>query len=365
MYIHIKRLRENWGQGQPPTGNLVPVKAVAKTRPEPGLELIETDEPAVLPGHVKIEVQAASICGTDLHIFEWDEWSSGRMKPPTIVGHEFCGRVVEIGPGVEGLKEGDFVASESHIVCGKCKQCQLGQGHVCINTKLLGIDVDGGFRRFAAIPAETMRPTPESVPPHVACVQDPLGNAVHTVMEGPVEGQTILITGLGPIGLFAVAVCKALGAAKIIGTEVNPLRMELARELGIDVVLDARDSNLAEQILSKSPGGVDGVLEMSGHPSSLDLAVRVVRPGGRISLLGIFAESKQILPLNDLIFKGVVVQPIVGRKIWQTWEQMGDLLQNRGLNIEPVITHRLPFEDFSKGFDLLRSGKAGKVVLEF
>jgi threonine 3-dehydrogenase len=184
-------------------------------------------------------------------------------------------------------------------------------------------------------------------------------------MEGPVEGQTILITGLGPIGLFAVAVCKALGAAKIIGTEVNPLRMELARELGIDVVLDARDSNLAEQILSKSPGGVDGVLEMSGHPSSLDLAVRVVRPGGRISLLGIFAESKQILPLNDLIFKGVVVQPIVGRKIWQTWEQMGDLLQNRGLNIEPVITHRLPFEDFSKGFDLLRSGKAGKVVLEF
>jgi threonine 3-dehydrogenase len=348
-----------------PAGNLVRVKAVAKTRSGPGLELIETDAPEVLPGQVKVEVQAASICGTDLHIYEWDEWSSGRMKPPTIVGHEFCGRIIEVGAGVEGLQVGDYVASESHIVCGKCKQCQLGQGHVCVNTKLLGIDVDGGFRRFAVVPATTMRLTPESVPPHVACVQDPLGNAVHTVLEGPVEGQTILITGLGPIGLFSVAVCRALGAACVIGTEVNPIRMDLARELGIDFVFDARDTNLANQILAKSPGGVDGVLEMSGHPSALDLAVRVVRPGGRISLLGIFAESKQTLPINELIFKGVVVQPIVGRKLWQTWDQMGDLLQNKGLNIEPVITHRLPFTDFSEGFNLLRSGKAGKVVLEF
>jgi threonine 3-dehydrogenase len=341
-----------------------PVKAIAKVRPEPGVEIIDAPEPQVHPGTVKIKLEAASVCGTDLHIYSWDPWAASRILPPRIIGHEFCGTIVEVGAGVTDLKLGDFVASESHIVCGRCLQCRQGQGHVCANTRILGVDVDGGFAPYVVIPKDNARPTSRSVPPSIACFQDAMGNGVHTVMDGPVEGRTILITGLGPIGLFAAAVCRALGAEKVVGTEVSPYRIELAHKMGFDAVLNPKTDDLDSKLGKIAPGGFDGVLEMSGHPSALDLAVKHVRPGGRISLLGIFQENGQCVKMNDLVFKGIQVHGIVGRRLWQTWEQMQCLLE-KGLDVSPVVTHEFHYTEFANAMELMKKGQAGKVVFTF
>lgn len=334
-------------------------------RPEPGVEIIDVIEPTVGPGQVKIQLEAASVCGTDLHIYSWDSWSASRIKPPRIIGHEFCGTIVEVGEGVTDRQVGQFVASESHVVCGHCIQCLHGQGHVCVNTKILGVDIDGGFQPFTVIPAENARPTDRSVPKQIASFQDALGNAVHTVMAGPVEGRTVLITGMGPIGLFAVSVCKALGACKVIVTEVSPFRIGLAEQVGADVIVNPKTDDAAAIIEREAPGGVDATLEMSGHPSMLDLAVRCTRPGGRISLLGVYPESRQELDINAVIFKGIDVQGIVGRNLWKTWDQMGELLKSGKLNLEPVITHQMHYTDFRQAMELMKAGQAGKVVFMF
>lgn len=341
------------------------MKAIAKARPEPGVELIDAPEPRVEPGTVKIRLEAASVCGTDLHIYNWDPWAASRILPPRIIGHEFCGTVVEVGEGVVDREVGDFVASESHIVCGRCLQCQMGQGHVCANTRILGVDVDGGFAPFVVVPKDNARPTDRSIPPRIACFQDALGNAVHTALAGPVEGRTILVTGLGPIGLFAAAVCKTLGAAKVVGTEVSPYRLALGEKLGLDALFDPRVPSLEEELALLTPGGFDAVLEMSGHPTQLALAGRQVRPGGRISLLGVFKENEQCVRVNDLVFKGVEVQGIVGRRLWQTWDQMHDLLANRGLDVSAVVTHEFPYTEFAQAMELMKRGEAGKVVFRF
>jgi threonine 3-dehydrogenase len=341
------------------------VKAIAKVRPEPGVEIIDVPEPIVGPGQVKIQLEAASVCGTDLHIYSWDEWSASRITPPRIIGHEFCGTIVGVGEGVDDRSVGQFVASESHIVCGECKQCREGQGHVCVNTRILGVDVDGGFQPFTVVPAQNARPTDRSVPKQIASFQDALGNAVHTVMAGPVEGRTVLITGMGPIGLFAVSVCKALGAEKVIVTEVSPYRIELAEQVGADLILNPKDGDPCGRIEQAAPGGVDATLEMSGHPSSLDLAIRCTRPGGRISRLGVYPESCQTVDFNSLIFKGIELQGIVGRRLWETWDQMGGLLMSGKLNLAPVITHEMHYTEFQKAMELMKAGKAGKVVFSF
>jgi threonine 3-dehydrogenase len=341
------------------------VRAIAKVRPEPGVEIIDVDEPAAGPGQVKIRLEAASVCGTDLHIYSWDPWAASRIHPPRIIGHEFCGTIVELGEGVTDRRVGDFVASESHIVCGHCRQCLNGQAHVCVNTKILGVDVDGGFAPFAVVPSANARPTPRSVAPEIAAFQDALGNAVHTAMAGPVKDQVILITGMGPIGLFAATVCKAAGAARVIATEVSPYRIDLAHQIGVEFVLSPLDGDLVSRIEAIAPGGVDGTLEMSGHPSSLDLAVKVTRPGGRISLLGVYKDSPQCLDVNSLIFKGIDLQGIVGRRLWETWDQMGELLAGDKLNLAPVITHRMHYTEFHKAMELMKAGRAGKVVFTY
>lgn len=340
------------------------MKAIAKVHPAPGVDIIEAPEPSVRPGTVKIKLEAASVCGTDLHIYNWDAWSASRIQPPRIIGHEFCGTIVEVGEGVTDRKVGDFVASESHIVCGRCLQCQNGQGHVCVNTTILGVDVDGGFAEYVVIPKDNARLTSRSIPKEIASFQDALGNGVHTALAGPIKDCRILITGLGPIGLFAAAVCRQLGAKLVVGTEISPYRIELAQKVGLDAILNPTQGNLDGQLSDLAPGGFDGVLEMSGHPSSLDLAVRNVRPGGRISLLGVFAENRQSLALNDVIFKGVDVQGIVGRKLWETWDQMGELLQN-GLDVSQIVTHQMHFTKFQKAMELMKAGQAGKVVFLF
>jgi threonine 3-dehydrogenase len=349
------------GRGYP----LRPVKAIAKTRPEPGVEIVQVEEPRVGRGQVKIRLEAASVCGTDLHIYAWDGWSSSRIKPPLIIGHEFCGTIVELGEDVSERSVGDFVASESHIVCGHCKQCLAGQAHVCVNTVILGVDVDGGFAEYAVIPWQNARPTSRSIPKEVAAFQDALGNAVHTAMAGPLEGRTVLITGMGPIGLFAIGVCKAAGAAKVIATEVSPFRIELAHKMGVDVVLSPKDGPLCQRILEAANGPVDVTLEMSGHPSSLQLAVDCTRPGGRISLLGLYGDCMQQVDMNALIFKGIEMQGIVGRKLWETWDQMGELLSSGKLDLSPVITHVMHYTEFQKAMELMKAGQAGKVVFTF
>lgn len=339
--------------------------AIAKARPEPGVELIDVPEPQVRPGCVKVRVERGSVCGTDLHIFNWDGWSSHRIKPPRVIGHEFCGTVVEVGEGVKDRKVGDFIASESHIVCGTCLQCRSGQGHVCVNTVILGVDVDGGFAPYAVIPEANARPTPDVVPRAVASMLDALGNGVHTVMAGPVVGRTVLITGMGPIGLFAVAICKALGAEKVIATEVSPYRIELAERCGADAVLNPARDDVAAELRRLAPLGVDATLEMSGHPSSYHLAVEHTRPGGRVSMLGVYPDRLDCIDLNQVIFKGLDLQGIVGRRMWETWEQMIWLLTEKALDVSPVITHEMPFRDVVKAMEAMRAGQAGKIVLDF
>lgn len=341
------------------------MKAIAKTRPEVGLEIIEVPEPTIRPGTVKIKVERASLCGTDLHIYEWDEWSSNRIKPTRIVGHEFCGTVIEVGEGVTDRKVGDFVASESHVVDPNSPDYLAGMGHIDRTTQLLGVDIDGGFAPFAVIPAMNARPVPTSVPKDVASMLDALGNAVHTVMDGPVECKDILVTGLGPIGLFSVAICKCLGARNVFATEISPYRTQLGINCGADLIFNPLKDDIAAAFKEHAPEGFDAVLEMSGHPSSLELAVEYARPGGRISLLGLYAQNKQTIELNKAIFKGLSIHGIIGRRLWETWDQMIWLLDEKGLDVSAVVTHQMPFTEFESAIQAMKKGEAGKVVLTF
>jgi threonine 3-dehydrogenase len=341
------------------------LKAIVKARPGPGVELVDVQEQELKPGHVKVRVHYGSVCGTDLHIVEWDAWAAGRIKPPRIIGHEFSGVIEAVADDVISLKPGDEIASESHIVCGACTQCLEGNAHVCVNTEILGVDVDGGFRPYAVIPAQVAVPTQGKIPLDWACVQDPLGNAVHTALAGPVDGRDILITGMGPIGLFAVGVCKAAGARSVAVTEVSPYRLELAEAMGADLIVNPQKENAKEVIAHRYPGGLDATLEMSGHTSALALAIEATRPGGRISLLGVFPDQSVSVRLNDAIFKGIQIQGIVGRRLWETWDQMRELLSGGKLDISPVITHRFAFTEFNEAIDKIRAGETGKVVFSF
>ncbi len=341
------------------------MKAIVKTHAGPGVEILDVPEPQIKPGHVKLRVERGSVCGTDLHIYTWDPWSQARIKPPRIIGHEFCGTVVEIGEGVKNVAVGDFVASESHITCGECVQCLHDQGHVCINTVILGVDVDGGFAEYAVIPEENARHTPDAVPRNVASMQDALGNGVYTALDGPVPDRTILITGMGPIGLFAAATCKAMDAKRIVATEVSEYRMNLAKQVGVDIVLNPIKDDVDARLTELEPLGFDATLEMSGHPSSFGLAVRHTRPGGRISMLGIYPDKLNGVDMDQVVFKGLELHGITGRRRWATWDQMGWLLTEKGLDVSPVITHEMPYTDVVKAMEEMRAGRAGKVILNF
>lgn len=341
------------------------MKAICKTQPAVGLELCEVPEPTPRYGEVLIKVSRTSLCGTDLHIYRWDSWAQSRLKPPLIIGHEFCGHVVAVGDGVEGLQVGDFVAGESHIVCGRCKPCREGQAHVCLNTRILGVDTDGCFAPLIAIPAANAQKTDPRIPPEVATVQDPLGNAVHTVLSGEIAGRSVLITGCGAIGLFSIAVARACGARQVFATEVRPYRRELAMRMGADAVFDPTRDDVLTAIRKATDGaGVDVGLEMSGHPSAIALLTEAIRPGGRISLLGLFAEPVPV-DLNALIFKSVEIHAILGRRLYQTWETMQSLLVSGRLDVRPAITHELAWHEYEQAFELTASGTAGKVMLNW
>lgn len=342
------------------------MRAIVKTQAGPGAQLIEVPEPQITkPDQVKVRVLATSICGTDYHIYSWDRWSAGRVQPPRIMGHEFAGEIVEVGAEVEGLRVGDYVSGESHWVCGHCRQCLRNERHVCANTKILGVDVDGCFAPYVVVPAGSAWKNDRSVPPHLTCIQDPLGNAVHTALSGEIIGCSVAVLGCGPIGIFAVAVAKACGASLVYATDTREYRLNLARELGADAAIDVTRHDLEAFIAGQTGGeGVDVVLEMSGAPSAIQQAMRICRPGGRVSLLGIPSQTVELDMAEDMIFKGLTIHCIVGRRLYETWDQMRALLASGRLNVEPAITHRLPLDQFDEGMALMRDGLCGKVVFE-
>jgi threonine 3-dehydrogenase len=340
------------------------MKALRKMHAAKGLQMDTVAVPAIGQTDVLVRVKTASICGTDLHIYGWDRWSQGRIKPPLTLGHEFCGIVERVGDEVAAVKPGDFVSAEMHVNCGHCHQCRLGEAHICQNLRIIGIDQDGAFAEFVKIPAPNIRKLDPAIPEHYGAILDPLGNAVHTVLAGPIAGQTVLVTGCGPIGLMSIAVAKACGSSKIFATETNDQRRAMAKKMGADMVLNPVAENAVAKILAETGGtGVDALLEMSGNPMAIQQGFKALRAGGRASLLGIPTENVPLDLVNDVIFKGATVQGIYGRRMYETWVQMTALLKAGRLNLEPLFGERTSLEKFENAFTLLQSGLAGKILL--
>jgi threonine 3-dehydrogenase len=320
--------------------------------------------PVLGANDVLVRVRTASICGTDLHIYEWNPWSASRIRPPMTFGHEFCGTVESAGAGVTGIAPGDFVTAEMHVACGRCRQCRLGQSHVCQNLSILGIDRDGCFAEFVRIPAGNIWKIDPAIPEHYGAILDPLGNAVHAALSGEIAGQTVAVTGAGPIGLMSIAVAKACGAAAIFATEVNAQRRAMALTMGANEALDPAAVDPVAHVRAATGGaGVDVLLEMSGNPRAIQSGLAMLRSGGRASLLGIPSEPVTLDLAGDVITKGVTVHGIFGRRMFQTWIQMTALLKERRLNLDPLFHECVPLERFADAFSMLQAGLAGKVIL--
>jgi len=340
------------------------MKAIQKHTAGFGAQLVEVPIPTPGAGEVLIKVKATSICGTDVHIYEWDDWAKSRVKPPYVFGHEFAGEVVALGEGTKRIQIGQTVSAETHIVCHQCKQCLRGQYHICKNTKIIGVDTQGCFAEYVVMPEENLWVNPESMPAKLASIQEPLGNAVHTVLASDVSAKSVAIVGCGPIGLMAVGVAKAAGASRVYAIDVNPYRLKLAEDMGADVVINSLEQNPLELIMDQTDGdGIDVVCEMSGHPVAIDQAFKMVTAGGDFNVLSLPAKPVAIDLTRDVVFKGVRVQGITGRKMYETWGQVSTLLATGQLNVEPIITHVFKLEEFEQGFELMRAGKCGKVVL--
>jgi threonine 3-dehydrogenase len=340
------------------------MKALRKMHPARGLSFETANIPTVGPADVLVRVRAASICGTDLHIYGWDRWSQGRIKPPVTLGHEFCGVVERVGEEVKELEPGDFVSAEMHVNCGHCHQCRVGEAHICQNLRIIGIDQDGAFAEFVKIPASNIWKLDPAIPEHYGAILDPLGNAVHTVLAGPIAGQTVLVTGCGPIGLMSIAVAKACGSSTVFATETNEHRRAMAKKMGADLVLNPAEIDAVARIIAETnETGVDVLLEMSGNATAIQQGFRALRAGGRASLLGIPTENVPLDLVNDVIFKGATVQGIYGRRMFETWVQMTALLKARRLDLEPLFGERSSLEKFENAFAMLQGGLAGKILL--
>jgi threonine 3-dehydrogenase len=340
------------------------MQAIVKDRPAPGLNVATVPAPRVGPGEVLIAVRHAGVCGTDLHIADWDAWARGRVRPPLVVGHEFAGEIVAVGEGVTELAPGQLVTAEGHLVCGHCLQCRTGNAHICRNTRIIGVDRDGAFAEFIAMPASNVLPL-DGIPTTVGAVMDPMGNAFHAVLTADIPGSTVLIVGCGPIGCFAVGIARAAGAARVFASDVNATRLELARRMGAHVTINAARDDVVRTVLGETGGeGADVVCEMSGVPSALHQAFAAVRRGGRVQLLGIPREAVPLDLAAELIFKGVTVYGVIGRKMYETWHQMRRYLTAGLFDPRPVITHQFPLAQIDQALAAIRSGDAGKIILE-
>jgi threonine 3-dehydrogenase len=339
------------------------MKAIVKEEAAPGARLLSVDVPLPGPNDLLVKVEATSICGTDLHIYNWDTWAERHLKPPIVFGHEFCGKVAMVGSSVTGYRGGEFVSAETHVVCGSCRACRTGDSHVCQNVSILGVDIPGTFAEYVRIPASNAWRLEPRTPAKLGSIMDPYGNAVHATLAGKVAGESVLITGVGSIGLFCVAVARAAGAATIHATDVNDMKLELARKLGATFTYNVKGKDVGPEILKNNGGPVDVVLEMSGDPDAIRLGFRMLRNAGRVSLLGIPRGRMEIDLAEDIIFKGATVQGILGRKMYETWYQGTALIRSKRIDLSAVITHELPLEKFEEGIEAMKNGHAGKVVL--
>jgi threonine 3-dehydrogenase len=350
-YLHLK--------------NVFLMKALVKKYAEKGIWMENVPVPSPGPNDVLIKVSKSAICGTDLHIYKWDEWARQTIKTPLIIGHEYMGYVAEIGSEVEHIKVGDRVTVEGHISCGYCRNCRRGRQHICDNTVGIGVNRDGGFAEYLIAPFKNVLHIDSRIPDEILAIMDPLGNAAHTALSFPLLGEDVLITGIGgPIGAMASAICKFAGARNIVGTDLNPFRRELARKLGATLVIDPSVENLREKMSTlHMVGGFDVGLECSGSSIAFNDMVNNMYNGGKISLLGLLPNSTQI-NWNKLIFKGLTLKGIYGREMFETWYHMEMMLLS-GLDISPVITHRFPAEEYQQAFNIIEAGNCGKIILEW
>jgi threonine 3-dehydrogenase len=340
------------------------MRAVLKRAPGPGAELAEVEVPRPQRRQVLVKVKATSICGSDYHIYSWNQWAQERVRPPLILGHEFAGEIVATGPDVTMVRVGDLVSAETHVVCGRCYQCRTGNAHTCHETAILGVDMDGAFAEYVVLPEENAWVNPPGLPPEIASVQEPFGNAVHTVLAGPVAGATVVVLGCGPIGLCAVAIAKACGAARVWAVDINGYRLELAGRMGADAALHATEDQVVATVMDETGGhGADVVLEMSGAAPAIKQSLGLVRRGGLISLLGIPSRPVELDLAEGVVMKGVTLKGIAGRRMYETWYQTRALLSSGQVDLTPLITHRFALADYDRGMQLMGSGQCGKVVL--
>ena len=341
------------------------MRALRKSSAAPGFSLERIPLPRIGPSDVLIRVETVGLCGTDLHIYAWDHWAARRVKPPVTIGHEFMGTVAATGAAVRGVKIGDRVSAEGHLACGMCSLCRTGQAHICEHVQIIGVDTDGAFADYIRMPESNVWKLDPSIPDSWAAVFDPLGNAVHTVMAADVSVKSVAITGVGSIGLMAIPVARAAGAAKVFAIDVNPQKLELARRVGADATFSAKDPGVVEEIVARTGGdGVDVLLEMSGSGSAIDSGLAMVRNGGVAALLGIPSDDVEINLAERIIFKGLTVLGINGRKMFETWYQTQALVTSGRVDLTPIITHELAFEDYQRAFALMQSGEAAKIVLK-
>jgi threonine 3-dehydrogenase len=340
------------------------MQAIVKQRRAPGLTVTTVPKPSPGPGDVLIAVRHAGMCGTDLHIADWDAWAQQRINPPLVVGHEFAGEVVAVGDGVAEIKPGQLVTAEGHIVCGHCLQCRTGNSHICRRTQIIGVDRDGAFAEFIVMPATNVLVL-EGIPTDIGAIMDPMGNAFHAVLTAEIPGSIVFVVGCGPIGCFAVGIARAAGAAKVIASDINPKRLALAQRMGAHITIDAGREDVTRRVLEETNHeGADVVCEMSGVPSALHQAFAAVRMGGRVQLLGIPTGQVPIDFATEIIFKGLTLYGVIGRKMYETWHLMRRYLSAGLFDPRPVITHRFPLARVDDALAAIRSGDAGKIILE-
>lgn len=340
------------------------MKALVKKYRKEGIWMEEIPKPKIKDNEVLIKIKKTAICGTDIHIYKWDDWSQRTIPVPMQVGHEFVGEVVEIGSCVTGLKIGDRVSGEGHVVCGHCRNCRAGTRHLCINTRGIGVNIPGCFAEYLALPGENTFKLPPEITDEQASIFDPFGNAVHTALSYNLVGEDVLITGAGPIGIMAAAVCKHVGARKVVITDINDYRLNLAKKLGIEHCINVKNETIKDLIKKLNmTEGFDVGLEMSGSGVAFSDMLSAMKPGGKIALLGILPSDSKV-NWNDVIFKGLFLKGIYGREMFETWYKMVAMLQS-GLNIDAVITHKFKIDDFEKGFKIMSEGNSGKVILDW
>lgn len=340
------------------------MRSLVKAKNEPGLWMEDSPMPSAGHNDVLIRVKKTAICGTDMHIYNWDDWAQRTIPVPMVVGHEFMGEIVELGSEVTGFAVGDRVSAEGHITCGHCRNCRAGNRHLCRNTEGIGVNRTGAFAEYISVPAFNVYKLPDEIPDDIASLYDPFGNAVHTALAQDMVGEDVLITGAGPIGAMAAAIAKHVGAQNVVVTDVNDYRLDLAKKLGATRTVNVANEDLRDVMQSLNmTEGFDVGLEMSGAPSGFTQMLDVMNHGGRVALLGLLPDGTGI-NWDHVIFKGLEIRGIYGRRMFETWYKMSAMIKS-GLNIDPIITHRLPAEEFNTGFETINSGQSGKVILDW